>query len=180
MGKVKILLLLLLVLLSAPMEAHRDLLERPIRYSFTLTNGEVLNFEDAEDPQFLAFEQAYLLEKLTLQQAVVVFPGDRVLLIGFSAGACREMSFSNGKVMMQVPAELVGRMHHLHFTTLVRLSSSKREAAAGKDFYLRFSLGQERRYGKYPYLQLHFKKSKFHEAVIWRQTTEFSKQRSAF
>jgi hypothetical protein len=180
MEKIKILLLLLLVLISAPMEAHQDYLERPLRYSFILTNGQVVHFEDAEDPRFLAFEQSVLLGKLTLAQAEVAFAGNRTMLVRFTAGACSEISISSEIGIMKVPLEVAQRMEHIHFSTIVWLSSSKKLAAAGKDFYLQFSLGRETTFGKYPYLQLHFKKRKFENAYVWRQIAAQSKQRSAF
>lgn len=108
------------------MEAHQDYLERPLGYSFILTNGQVAHFEDAEDPRFLAFEQAVLLEKLTLAQAEVAFAGNRTLLVRFVAGACSEISISSDKGIMKVPLEVVQRLEHLHFSTIGWLSSSKK------------------------------------------------------
>lgn len=175
-----IILLIILTFTSAktPVFAHKDRIEKTKTYKLTFQDGQTVTLDNTNNSTLTGYCTDAVNGKRRLIKAELTFGTGETLTFEGNGYKWTSIHIADSKNEITVPELTTEKIPVIHFQTVALLWDGRDEKAfkAGY-FYIRFDIGNEKAFGTYPELQLRFSDNRFDKSVVWRQTSENSKQR---
>lgn len=177
MTKKILILFTALILLMTNAYAHKDRIERPIKYRFVFANQDTLFLVDTNQILLNSINTEIINGKRKLDEIQLTFKTGELINIKYIDSKLTSIKINDSKKIAIVPKETVDKIETIHFLTIALLWDGQFEKAFGANYFIiQFDSGIKADYGKYPYIQINFSDNKFTNAIIWRQISENSKQ----
>lgn len=177
----KALLILLLGLSSHLSFAHKDRIEKPRIYLFIFHNQDTIKLNNPSDSLLTAFNDDILRGKKKLIQADLFFDTGERMTFHSNGTHWTSIKISDGKNQISIPDTVAKKIPEIQFSSVALLwGDSDKKAFSSSYFHIRFYIGTEKAFDKYPELQLFFSKQQFSKSTIWRQINENTRQWSYF
>ncbi len=181
MKKNKIILTLIFVLNFFVAFTHKDRIERPKNYQFVFQNQDTIKLSNPSDSLLKSYSDDIVNGKRQLKSAELLFSTSEKMTFTNDGKNWTEITIADGKKMISIPDTTIIKISEIHFETVALLwNGNDKQAFSASYFYIRFDIGKEKAFDKYPELILSFSGLKFFKSIIWRQISENSKQRTDF
>lgn len=181
MRKTKTILILIFAFNFLVAFGHKDRIERPTTYLFVFLNQDTIKLSNPSDSVLKVYSNDIVNGKRKLQSAGLLFATGETMTFKNDGKNWTEIKIADGKKVIPVPDTTIKKIMEIHFATIALLWDGKdKRALSANYFYIRFDIGTEKSFGKYPYLQLSFFEKIYMKAIVWRQVSENSKQWTDF
>ena len=161
--------------------AHKDRIERPNAYQFVFQNQDTIRLENPSDSVLKAYSQDIINSKRKLVSAKLLFATGETMTFKYDGKKWTEIKITDGKKVINIPDTTIVKISEIHFSTIALLwNGNVKQAFSASYFYIRFDIGVEKTFDKYPELNLSFSGQQFSKSIIWRQISENSKQWTNF
>jgi len=181
MRKIKTILTLIFVLNFFVAFAHKDRIERPIAYQFVFQNQDTINLSNPSDFLLKSYSDDIVNGKRKLQSAKLLFATGETVTFKNDGKNWTDIKIAYDKKVITIPDTTIKKISEIHFATVALLwNGNDKQAFSSSYFSIRFDIGTEKSFDKYPELNLSFAGQKFSKSIIWRQVSENSKQWTDF
>jgi hypothetical protein len=120
-------------------------------------------------------------EKRKLINAELLFSTGEILTFKNNGAKWTDINISYNKKVISIPESTIEKISKIHFMTIALLWDGRDKKAFNANyFYIRFNIGTEKSFNKYPYLELFFSNQIFDKTNIIRQISENSAQWADF
>lgn len=160
---------------------HKDRIEKPKTYRFVFLDHETITLDNPSDSILTSYSNDIVNRKRKLVRAELFFKTGETLFFETDGDKWTAIKISDAKKQFTVPGETIAKIPEIHFVTVALLWDGLGERAFNASyFYIRFDIGIEKSFNKYPELNLSFSGKRFSKPTIWRQTSNSSRQWSDF
>ena len=160
---------------------HKDRIEKPKTYSFVFLEGEPITLDNPNDSILTTYSNDIVNRKRKLVRAELKFNTGEALSFECEGDRWTTVKISHGNREFIIPSETIAKIPEIHFATVALLWDGLDERAfSASYFYIRFEIGTEKSFEKYPELNLMFSERRFSKPLIWRQISENSRQWANF
>jgi len=181
MRKIRIILTLVFALNFFFAFAHKDRIERPTTFRFVFQNQDVITLDNPSDSVLKVYSSEIVSGKRKLETVELLFSTGETLIFKNNGKKWTEINILYGKKIVSIPNTTIEKISEIHLATVALLWDGNYEKAfIASYFYIRFEVGTEKSFDKYPYLELFFRNKTFEKAKITRQTSERSYQWTDF
>ena len=175
---IKLLTILTFILAWTSVSAHKDRIERPKTYRLTFQDGHAVMLDNTNKPTLTSYCTDIVNGKRKLIKAELTFGTGETLTFEGDGNKWKSIQIADSKNKILVPKLTTEKVPMIHFQTIALLWDGRDEKAFMASYlYIRFDIGNEKTFDTYPELQLSFSDNKFQKSVVWRQTSETSRQR---
>lgn len=159
--------------------AHKDRIEKPKTYRFTFLDGQTITLNNASSSTLTTYCKDIVDGKRNLLKAELTFSTGETLTLEGNGDKWTMIQISDGKREIRIPELTIRKIPVIHFQTIALLWDGRDEKAfKASYFYIRFDIGSEKSFKKYPELHLSFSENEFTKSEVWRPTTENTTQRT--
>jgi hypothetical protein len=156
---------------------HKDRIERPISFKFIFNNGEIINVDKSN----IILLDSVVNYKENLAEAQLTFKTGEVLTFKKKYSNWSIIKIVDKNAECIVPKEVIEKIPVIHFQTVALLwGDDAKTALQSGYFYINFDIGLIKSFDHFPNLHLNFNENKFSNAIIYKQVSENSTQRSDF
>ena len=181
MRKIKTILTLIFALNFFVAFAHKDRIERPTTYLFVFQNQDTIKLSNPSDSLLKSYSDDIVTGKRKLKSVELLFATGERMTFTNDGKNWMEIKIADSKKVITIPDTTIKKISEIHFATVALLwNGNDKQAFSSSYFYIRFDLGTEKSYNKYPELHLSFSGQKFSKSIIWQQISENSKQWTDF
>ena len=174
---IKTLIILTFILAWTSVSAHKDRIEKPKTYKLTFQDGQTVTL-DYTDNSLTTYCNDIVKGKRKLIKAELIFSTGEALTFEGNGSRWTSIQITDNKNKISVPRLTIERIPVIHFQTIALLWDGQDEKAfKASYFYIRFNIGNEKKFNEYPELHLSFSDDRFVKSEVWRPTSENSKQR---
>lgn len=171
----KYLLLFILTLSFASLFAHEDAIRKPVEYKI------ILNFSDTTTVKEISDVTQALIDKSNWASVQAKFETGEVVIFDYIETRLIGIKINYKTKSVFVPTDVIQKLSKIKFDAFYLLwNGSSEKAFKANYFYLRFEMGSKKLYGKYPEIQLFFKRRKFKIARITARVSEIKQIRIPF
>ncbi|TDW51349.1 hypothetical protein EV144_10121 [Flavobacterium sp. 270] len=159
--------------------AHKDRIEIPQSFVFTLKSKEVIRF-NSSDSKLEKFCEDIVSKKVELSEVQLYYKTGEVVTVQSDGVNWTLLKITFRGKSLYVPENKIKKISEIHFSTLNLFWSGESNAFNSHYLCLRFYIGTKRSFDVFPNLELHFENRKFSKAEVWVQTSENSRHGKAF
>ena len=176
MRYIKTIIAIVSVLTISNAFAHKDRIERPMSYLFIFQDNDTIIL-DHNDSLLKSYSDDIVNGKSDLVQAELVFETGEKIIFKKTGIQWTEINISNKNKFISIPDTTTEKISAIHFATVALVWDGRvKQAFKSSYFYIRFEMGTEKSYDKFPELRLKFSRNKFSSSIILRQINEKSQQ----
>ena len=177
MRKITTILTLIFALNFFVAFAHKDRIERPTTYQFVFQNKDTIKLSNPSDSLLKSFSDHIVNGKRKLQSAELFFATGETMTFKNDGKKWTDIKITDGKKVISIPDTTIEKISEIHFASIALLwDGNDKQAFSASYFYIRFDIGIEKAFDKYPELNFSFSDQKFSKSIVWKQISENSKQ----
>lgn len=181
MNQTKNILTILLLFFVSFSFAHKDRISLPKTFIFVFKNKDAVKLNSVDKDLISKYSADIANKKVDLTYAQIIFEDGEIAIFKRTADKWTSISLTDGKEIVSVPAPTINKISEIHFESLGLLwDGTYKKPFTASYFYLKFDIGNEKAFNKYPQLELFFSGQKYTKANITRQISDDTQQDSPF
>jgi hypothetical protein len=174
MNSIKQILFILVFFTFGSVYAHKDRVETPQSFIFTLKSKEIVRFKFT-DLKLEEFCKEIVSKKKEILEAQLFYKTGEVVTIRSDGKYWNLFKVTFKGKSLYVPQDKLRKIPEIHFSTLFLFWPGGNNAFNSSYICFRVDIGTERSFDVLPNLELHFENFKFSKSEVWTQTSENSR-----